>query len=185
LFITTHKIIAEHIYDALTYENININKNRLIIGNMIPDSHLDFINEPHYYDLCFDNVKDILIELTNSKMSIDTYSYKIGVICHYISDWFCYPHEQNWHFNQGDTKAHILYEKKEAKIAKNKIILPKDIKIEKISDEYIRFFFDELLDEYKKAQSYERDLVFSVSVCNAILEKVFLDMSTKDLLLFD
>ena len=185
MFIGTHRTIAENVYLNLVAEkNIKLNHNLFIAGNIIPDLHVDYIKQKHYKYICYENIKKAMIEMSNTKMTLKEFSFKAGIICHYISDFFCYPHEQEWHYLQGNTKEHIVFEEKQNLITNNKIFtVNKNISIKAIENAYIDFFVENLLDEYRKAVDYSRDVEYAVNASYRCVEAMLLKMFNKNIII--
>lgn len=178
MFVGTHKTIAENVYlNLLTEKNIKLNRNLFIAGNILPDLHVDYIKEKHYKCFCYENIKKAIIEMSNTKMTLKQFSFRAGIICHYLSDFFCYPHEQEWRYLQGNTKEHIVFEEKQSIITNNKIFLVNSpITIKEFEDIYVDFFIENLLDEYRNSVDYSRDVSFAVTVSYRFVEAVLYKM---------
>lgn len=175
----THRTIAENVYLTLLNEqNIKLNRGLFIAGNMFPDLHIDYIKEKHYKSFCYEKIREAIIDLSKTKMNLKEFSFRAGIICHYLSDFFCYPHEQEWRYLKGNTKEHIIFEEKQHRITNNKIFLVKcNLSIEEFEKLYIDFFIENLLDEYRNAIDYSRDVVFAITASykcvEALLYKMF------------
>ena len=183
MFVGTHKIIGENVYSILAMEkNIYLNHKLFIYGNIAPDFSLDFIGERHYKSFCYDKVKEHIIDMSNRRMSLSEFSYKSGVICHYISDMFCYPHHQEWRYFGGNTKEHILFEDKQYTLVKHKNFNPNsNILIDEFTSECIDLFINTLLNEYQNAVDYSRDMQFSVTACYRYIESILLNYFRKNI----
>lgn len=183
MFVGTHKTIAENIYSLLIVEkNIRLNHNLFVYGNIVPDFKIDFIGERHYKSFCYEKVKANIIEMSNKQMTLAEFSYRSGVICHYISDMFCYPHEQEWRYGHGNTKEHIMFEDKQYAFMKNKIFVPGSrIMIDDFTNECIDLFIETLLAEYQNAVDYSRDMFFSVTACYNYIESLLFNYFKKNI----
>lgn len=186
MFIGTHETIAKNVYLTLaTEKNVYLNRNLFIFGNVFPDLHVDYIKQKHYKNLCYDKIKSAIIEISNTKMTLAEFSFKAGIICHYVSDFFCYPHEQEWRYLQGNTKEHIQFENKQNIATRNKIFIAKtDIELKDIEDAYIDFFIENLLDEYRNSIDYSRDVLYAVTVSYHCVEKMLFNMFKKNIIEF-
>ena len=108
-------------------------------------SSLDLDNIDHYY----------------TKASL---SQEIGVVCHFLTDFFCLAHSERWEFKHS-MKIHIQYERNLTKVAK-------DYKIVNDRQQYLDGFdefFDKMYSEYKSNGKFEEnDLKYSTYVCNTV-----------------
>lgn len=165
--------MAKIIYEYLK-ENYGIYLDRkgFIKGNYCPDFSTSLIKRPHYIEDTLEFVHDKIEKLANTRLNssyIDkTYSKKIGIICHYYSDYFCFAHSSN--FNE-KIRAHISYERK-----LHKFLLLKQNNIKKIISQskndisidlsLIKLKINEYQHDYLNSkQGYGNDLIFSIKVC--------------------
>ena len=178
MFIGAHKTIAENVYTNLRWKhNILLSYNYFIWGNIAPDLKIDFINEKHYQQYFYDKLKAAIIDMADTPMTLAEFSYKAGIICHYLSDMFCYPHEQNWNYGGRNTIEHILFEEKQVEISKNKIYsIQFAPNIKEFTDEYVEFFLKYLINEYKKCIDYNNDMIWSITACYKYIESSLFHM---------
>lgn len=183
IFPDTHKIIAKNIYNEI-YDNYNIklSKNRLMWGAVSPDILPKYKIYKHYKDDNENMVINEIISLIYIVKVFDFYnlsgfrktilSNRLGVISHFLCDYVTLPHKEKWTFNDSFNK-HVVYEKELNELAKNHKFNSDIISIEKINiyeDETIMLksivkkYIDDVVKEYSKAQSYERDLDFGLSL---------------------
>ena len=185
MFMNTHIVIAKNVYENLkTKKNIVLNKRTFIYGNIAPDFIPDFVNAHHYKEFCYDRIKHYMKEIATTKMTLSEFSYKAGIICHYISDIFCYPHNQSWRLFEEMAKEHIIYETKQQIQSKDFCYTIKDsISLKELEDEYIDFFIHNLLEEYKKIVDYNHDVKFSIIACYKYIEASLLQMFKYNLII--
>lgn len=178
MFIGTHKTIAENVYlNLLSEKNIKLCRNLFVAGNIIPDLHIDYIKEKHYRCFCYENIKKEIIEMSNTRMTLKEFSFRAGIICHYLSDFFCYPHEQEWRYLQGNTKEHIIFEEKQNLLTNNKIFTVNSlITITEFEHKYVDFFVEYLLDEYRNSVDYSRDVEYAVTASYRCVEAMLLNL---------
>ena len=117
------------------------------------------------------------------RYSIKKFNQELGVICHFLTDYFCVPHFQRWEFkNPNNMKEHILYENELNKFSKV-YILKKEINT-KLTLEDIRKYILDLQREYDGNISFEKDILYTSHICNTvinlILEEIVLNQSIKE-----
>jgi hypothetical protein len=139
----------------------------------------------HYFDESIDMVVEKIIylsELTlediHYNMSIGKFSEELGVICHFLCDFFCAPHYYRLEFKSASAvKQHMVYEKRLAKLAKN--FKYTGIINTNIDPNNMKEFILQLQRQYDGIIDYKNDLTFSYYVCdsvlNMILNNVFLN----------
>jgi Zinc dependent phospholipase C len=108
----------------------------------------------------------------------------MGIIFHFVTDFFCVPHNQRWEFKD-HMIPHVKYEaildnKVKTVNMVDKLTLPA---IKDHSRESISLFLNELLAEYELKNDYMRDVIYSVNVCSAlctfILERIYSNTVSK------
>ena len=189
MMMNTHKALA-----SLFIENVDINKNFLISnkhfiwGNLKPDSVSKYKFKKHYFDESFNMIvhkikflSSLTIDDIFIRYSLGKFNQELGVICHFLCDYFCVPHYQRWEFKSpGAVKDHVLYENDLNKYAKSYNI-KKEITTTLTCDE-IRKYINNLQKEYDGKIAYEIDLQYSSHICNTIinliLEKVVLNQKS-------
>eukprot|EP00831_Metopus_contortus_P027022 TRINITY_DN22833_c0_g1_i7.p1 TRINITY_DN22833_c0_g1~~TRINITY_DN22833_c0_g1_i7.p1 ORF type:complete len:178 (-),score=25.06 TRINITY_DN22833_c0_g1_i7:69-602(-) len=128
LIINNHKLMGENILKYSKCEVISlINKNRFIWGNVKPDCVLKYKRMKHYFDESVDIIVDKIIHLSSLSiddvyytMTLAKFSEELGVVCHFLCDYFCAPHYYRWHCTTTKVmKKHMIYEKKLAKRTKS------------------------------------------------------------------
>ncbi|MDN4526331.1 zinc dependent phospholipase C family protein [Fictibacillus fluitans] len=188
LFAYSHKVMAHHIQSHVRESvQYDLNKSMFTWANMKPDFIPELAKRKHYIEESFEFVVDKIVALLETPASdlLDKQKRRwleieMGVICHFVTDFFCVPHNQRWEFKHAMI-PHVKYERALDKKARmlnsiNCLTLPE---IKEYSKESVSFFLDELLYEYEQKKDYKRDMVYSISVCSAIctfiLEKIYLN----------
>ncbi|MDK2803291.1 MAG: hypothetical protein PWR23_295 [Peptostreptococcaceae bacterium] len=176
LFIPTHRIIANHIYENLKDSlDFKLSKPMLQYGNMKPDVAPSLKSKKHYMNPTFDFVLDEIVKLIDDGLhedliSINAFSVRLGVITHFLSDFFCLPHHDRTYFSD-KLKEHMIYEKNLHYKFKefsglDKITLPS---LKTLDKNGIKALIEELhLDYVNRPKGYENDIVSSINVSSAI-----------------
>ena len=179
MMMNTHKALA-----SLFIENVDITKNFLISnkhfiwGNLKPDSVSKYKFKKHYFDESFNMIvhkikflSSLTVDDIFIRYSLGKFNQELGVICHFLCDYFCVPHYQRWEFKSpGAVKDHILYENDLNKYAKSYNI-KKEINTTLTCDE-IRKYINNLQKEYDGKIAYEIDLQYSSHICNTIINLI-------------
>lgn len=146
-------------------------------SNMKPDFAPKLLVKKHYIEESFPFVVEEIADLIKTsstdllnKTKKRQFEAKLGVICHFLCDFFCVPHNQRWEFSHSMI-PHVKYEVHLDSLIKNKsqinpMILPP---IPDNSNLSISRFLYELLKEYELKQDYHRDMLYSANVCSAII----------------
>ena len=106
--------------------------------------------------------------LRGSDMSKNTkvLSLKLGIVCHYLCDYFCLPHFERWSDSPickktVQTLRHLNYERILCSYVSKATMEYKEI------NDLIKFLED-CKKEYILNKSYENDIRFASLVCNSI-----------------
>ena len=177
MFVNTHILIGKSIV-----ENINENKSffmsdkYFIYGNIKPDISSKYVLQKHYMeeslDMIFKKIDYLCtldLDCISKYFSISKFNQELGVICHFLCDFFCVPHSRRWEMSHSMSK-HINYEKDLAMVAKETNLLK--FKGDKIETNTFKEFFDSLYLEYQGVIEYENDLLFSNYVCNSVINYI-------------
>ncbi|SDY40113.1 zinc dependent phospholipase C family protein [Tindallia californiensis] len=111
----THVIIANEIYHEVNRTlNLTLDKTQLVYGSIKPDIFSGIPKLKHFKPQSFDVICDEIQTISNSTLTnnqpyISYLSQKIGVITHYIADYFCIPHNDRATY-QNHFWEHLKYE---------------------------------------------------------------------------
>ncbi|MBC5996318.1 hypothetical protein EAI30_10465 [Romboutsia ilealis] len=177
MFVNTHILIGKSIV-----ENINENKSffmsdkNFIYGNIKPDISSKYVLQKHYLEesleMIFTKVEylcSLNLDCISKYFSISKFSQELGVICHFLCDFFCVPHSRRWEMTHSMNK-HITYEKELSIVAKETDL--KKFKGDSIEANSFREFFNSIYLEYQRKTEYKNDLLFSNYVCNSVVNYI-------------
>jgi hypothetical protein len=107
---------------------------------------------------------------------IDKLSVNIGVISHYMADFFCLPHSKHWDFLDGKKIIeHIKYEHRLQDVVGMYCgyIDPSFPRIKNENREYVKEYISEYYSEYKQTEGYKHDfknaVLINLSITSFIL----------------
>ena len=177
MLIDTHIILANNILRQANGKKIYlINKRRFIWGNIKPDCASKYKFKKHYYDESITMILDKIKELASLSVGDIYYSFgkkkfseELGVVCHFLCDFFCVPHNQRWEFKHS-MKKHVVYEKnlaKFAKLYKFKSYIDSNLSLEDLEE-----FIVAHQRQYEKEVSFRNDLEYSFFICNSVINMV-------------
>lgn len=172
----THLVISNNIIESLDNEYKKyINENNFKYGNIKPDIFSKYKLKKHYFDESYNMIEEKIQSL--SSMTPDqlertftsvSFNQELGVICHFLCDFFCIAHSERWEFKHS-FKQHVSYEMDLNRRSKEfRFNLDKH----KIEDDFNKFFSD-LYREYKATDKSQRtDLVFSSYVSKSVIKYI-------------
>lgn len=109
MLVNTHGIIANLVYKQLKKDNnCHLSKFSFVLGNIKPDIIKEFREKSHYFEDAIFYVLDRIQEITKLELSREEFSNELGVICHFLSDFFCLFHQNT--YKKESIIKHILYE---------------------------------------------------------------------------
>lgn len=177
MLMNAHFLIAKSLLDNIaSNKSFFINEKHFIYGNLKPDAVPQYVFKKHYLNESFDTIAskiNYLCSLTIDSLakcfSLSKFSQELGVICHFLCDFFCVPHSERWEFKHS-MKKHMSYEKELSVVAKesNLSIYKGDI----ITHNSFEEFFNSLYIEYKNKLDYKNDLFFSSFACNSVINYI-------------
>lgn len=168
----SHIVIARQIYKNIDEKlNVKLDKNNLIYGSIKPDLPLHSSGIPHFKPQSFNYICNKIHELSlqplcNNREFIKYISRQIGIVTHYIADYFCVPHNDRVTYKK-HFLDHISYEAslhKEYKYHINSIDISKGLfKLDNTNLHSIKSLIDELHGIYRaKGESLKNDLESSI-----------------------
>lgn len=142
-----------------------INIDSFIYGNMLPDLNLKLRMTMHSKKEDWDNVLEIIHEIAYGKEKLDReISIKLGMLSHYICDFFTFPHNEGFEKN---IIHHELYEQAQRILWWSKILkvweeTGEEINFEIKSTKDIITYIEDMHSIYmRNPGDKKRDLFFS------------------------
>lgn len=188
----THLMIARNIYYSLDYKQQEfVSYNNFLYGNVKPDMVSKYKLKKHYMDESFEMVLDkikVLSALSHNELNkisaVVRFSQELGVVCHFLCDFFCVPHSERWEFKHSMNR-HVKYEKELS--TASKLFKFSDAKVKVFGYYNVEEFIKGNHKMYAKSQSYENDLIFANYVClsivNYIIDSIEFNSSMQDSIL--
>jgi len=174
LLMGTHKLFANNFLIYADSEMVGlINEKKFIWGNVKPDYVSKYKLKKHFYDESIEmilNKIDFLSSMSVEEISHEygkkKFSAELGVVCHFLSDYFCYAHDKRWNLKNA-LKRHVLYEKHLATTAKSfnfSGFRDQELQIEDMAQ-----FIEENMKHYETSHSYRNDLIYATFICNSVI----------------
>lgn len=109
MIVNGHLLVARILYDYCKKElNFKLDKGAFLLGNIKPDFYCKEINEEHSYLKSIKSFVSFSEELLKNKKSIKDFSVGLGILCHFICDYFCLYHQKE--YKKRNLIEHTLYE---------------------------------------------------------------------------
>lgn len=109
---TSHFAIGHFLYAAMQSRGINLNRVAFVYGNIAPDYDPNLLFPTHFSKTCERRISEIAAELSELPLEKHgrvgaEYSKQLGILCHFICDYFCRAHNKDF---EGGLKHHAFYE---------------------------------------------------------------------------
>jgi len=182
----SHISLAHFLMDDINLDEFKKNEKAFMVGSILPDCLPSFLTTRHTITETFGLLKAEIEKVYNNfdmeKGMTSYYSRHLGIICHYLADYFTFPHNPGF---KGSVKEHINYEK-ELFIAfqvylKNRTEYPLELNAERYT---VNDICSNILDKHKlymnTLHDIRTDCSFIVEICTVtmkiILDKMFLKL---------
>lgn len=173
MLMNTHYLISKSVFDNIDpNKSFLLSEKNFIYGNIKPDMTSKYLLSKHYLDESFnmimskiDNLSKLTVNCLSKYFSLSKLSQEIGVICHFLCDFFCVAHSERWEMTHSMSK-HITYEKDLNNVAKE--INFNKFKGDVMRHDSIEDLFNELYSEYKGILDHKNDLKFATYICNCV-----------------
>lgn len=111
LLTNTHISFAHIFYSYFNNKlNVRLDKRAFIYGNIYPDINPNKCTSDHTLKGSIGFILKYQDKLMNERISTEDYSTYLGIMCHFICDYFCLYHQES-HRNRS-TLEHFVYELK-------------------------------------------------------------------------
>ena len=176
MLIGTHMLMAKNILKNMNENKKNMLSNfNFIYGNIKPDILSKYKLKKHYAKESYSMVLNKIINLSKlsimdieKNIAIIKFSQELGVICHFLCDFFCIAHSETWR-EKYKIFTHISYEKKLASKAK-KFNFDNAIVQIQICD--IGLFMENCFRQHEKESNFNNDISFAYYVCSNIIDYI-------------
>lgn len=141
MFVGTHLGIGGYLYQNAipdTYKDSLFNRFYFELGNILPDISSKYSKVKHHYDLTQNYVKEHAKILQDPSTSRRQQLISLGIICHFLSDYFCTYHVRN-PYKDAHIFSHLLYELKLAALFRFQLLFPRKLQEEISIESTIRY----------------------------------------------
>lgn len=104
----THLMLAGYVYQKIPKESA-VMWLPFMIGSIRPDLTPDFLRVPHMLSSSGPQTKGLYHEMLSGSEQFDRFSETLGILCHYLSDYFCRSHQSEERYNR--LLSHFIYER--------------------------------------------------------------------------
>lgn len=178
----SHISLAKYIIKNMQIEELTIHEKAFYVGSILPDCVPSFITRRHSIDETFYILRDEIRKVTEDYdigKGMNSYYWRhLGVITHYIADYFTFPHNSIF---TGTIKEHCYYEIDLMKSLKEYVQVQKPIYSQKsfqTVDDICNFIL-EMHKKYLKAiKAVKVDCAYIVNLCYKVVSSILLFFET-------
>lgn len=176
----THLEIGENALRVINGRGKKIlNHKSFLKGNVLPDISPKYRLKKHGRKQFETIIKHKVLYLTSlsteeiiNKIGKEKFSVELGIICHFLCDFFSLPHDKEWGVKESITLKHVMYEKKMHKtLSEKKILMKESYKI--LGNTDYKSFLQKSLCEYRKKYGHDNDLFFAMYLTNSVMRYIF------------
>lgn len=176
----SHISLAWYLMNCEGMEALGHHKYSFYVGSILPDCVPSFLVRKHTIDDSFDVLKkefEKLVSHFDPNKGADRYFCRhLGVITHYISDYFTFPHNANY---PGKLKDHCIYEEELKHEIRTYVHSPEAVRTRLEgtihTPEAILEFVQRMHQIYVSMQSaVRRDCEFITSLCHTVVDALLL-----------
>lgn len=175
----SHISLANYLIKSMKFEELIDHKKSFYIGSILPDCVPSFITRKHNIEETFGILKEEILKITDNydmdRGMTGYYSRHLGVVTHYIADYFTFPHNDIF---KGNLKEHCTYERDLKLAFKSYVKSDEAVRrreksaIFKSVDEILKFII-EMHDEYLKAiKVIKVDCMYIVELCHKVVDAI-------------
>lgn len=175
----SHISVAKYLLNSNGMEYLQGYKKSFYIGSILPDCVPSFITRRHCIEDTLDILKKEIDNITSNydaKKGLSTYFCRhLGIITHYVADYFTFPHNSIY---PGNIKDHCVYEENLKLAMRNYVKSEEAQKIReknglfKNTDEIITFI-KRVHDEYLKLMLQVKvDCMYIVELCHKVVDAI-------------
>lgn len=176
----SHISLAWYLMNSEGMELLGSHKGSFYIGSILPDCVPSFFVRKHTFEDSFDVLKKELGKLVSHfdvRKGADCYFCRhLGVIVHYIADYFTFPHNVNY---PGKLKDHCVYEEELKHAIRSYVHSPEAVRKRLGETVYppgaILNFVQRMHEIYTRMQSaVKRDCEYIVGLCHTVVDAILL-----------
>ncbi|HHT57648.1 zinc dependent phospholipase C family protein [Herbinix luporum] len=175
----SHISLAKFLVNNMKEHKVIKYKKAFYLGSILPDLKPSFLTKRHTFEETFDilinEIKSITINYDVSKGVSRYFARHLGVITHYLADYFTLPHNSTY---TGTITDHVYYEK-ELKYQLREYIEIEDIHSKAIQGQVLNTF-DEIIQfitkthkEYLEAlKTVKEDIRYIIELCSKVVNAI-------------
>lgn len=107
----SHMALSVYLAAELQSEELYRYRKAFYLGSILPDLSPKMLTEPHEFDVTWDKIRHLITRIVSDAKEDGcdgrTVWLHVGMVLHYLADYFTYPHNAGF---DGNLKDHCVYE---------------------------------------------------------------------------
>ncbi|MFL0245700.1 zinc dependent phospholipase C family protein [Candidatus Clostridium stratigraminis] len=167
--ITIANIVYKYLYNKL---NFKLDWPSFSYGNILPDLDRTYVDCEHNIEDSLDTINCNANELINSKVNNKEFSLGLGIICHFICDYFCLYHTHE--YQKENLVTHVAYEGAlHANLLKKQLKGGLNLRFKCKTEDSVELMVLKLRKKYiNESKGIDTDINFSVIAAVTICEMI-------------
>ena len=99
----SHISLAKFLMNNMEFKDLNEHKKAFYVGSILPDCSPSFLTRKHTIEETFpiliNEIKKITVDYDMEQGITTYYCRHLGVVTHYLADYFTFPHNSNFQGN--------------------------------------------------------------------------------------
>ena len=161
--IQSHWKLASFICKSSEINIKGLKKIFFAVGNIFPDISFTFVKRPHIPSIMYDTIMHRInktIHLSDKESHLNYFS--IGIITHYLADFFCAAHTEPFGEN---ARMHYLYEQRLEYHVNQSYNLINNMHVFDQDEDLIEMIGISHMEYLKNTFSYDKDIHFITKIC--------------------
>jgi len=176
----SHISLAKYLINSEGMESIKYHKGAFYIGSVLPDCVPSFLVRKHTISDSFGTLEKEIYKMVSHydpKKGVDRYFFiHLGVVTHYVSDYFTFPHNVAY---DGKLKDHCIYEEELKREIRSYVKSPEAVRQRLgetvYSPEMILNFIKRMHQIYSETKSaVKRDCEYILCLCHTVVDAILL-----------
>lgn len=174
----SHISLAWYLMNSEGMDALKLHKCSFYMGSILPDCMPSFLVRRHTFEDSFEVLErefEKLISNFDPQKGINCYFCRhLGMITHYVSDYFTFPHNANY---PGSLKDHCIYEEELKKKLRSYVHSPQAVRKRQLQEVQspveVLTMIRQMHRQYLEVQSIvERDCRYIIELCHRVVDAI-------------
>jgi hypothetical protein len=167
------------LYEALTNEGYQLDRELFVLGNLLPDYLPEMVLTPHFTLKCQREIHIFTEALAGQPVQKGEqlppeYALRLGILCHYLTDYFTYAHTPEFRLG---LKEHAAYELRLDEYFRDHYTIEQSqrglsVPASEIARDVAKDIYRNKRDYRASERTLETDVQFAFSVCLSSMKQL-------------